>query len=367
MFVNIQNRLTPEGVGCELVGFAHTGIGDHPRIYSISQSKFISKMMSDTGRTALLKHQPPFSVEEINAVAETWEKKRPKIGNRIFWETKKDEDPRLVPAKIATIAAKKILEQSGLNAANLGLIVATSNTSRIFPTVAHHTKAGLADCGSSIEGRSKAECFNVSNACTGGSVVIKTVWNYIRNGNYKYALAIAAENAPILTKYDDYKGSNLFSIGAFASLWKESDRESLIYLYNEDLPYDGNLDLIYEDINGNFYQDGQRVHGWVARDALDHLMEALELAGIKGHHIDALLFHQASGTTMDVVKEKVFKRLPSLKKENFYQDTIGNTSCASTGILFSKLVEKGIIKKGQLVVVSTFGGGLGAGSYALIY
>lgn len=366
-FINIQNHLTAEKFGCELIGFAHAAVEDDPRFRIISQTEFIKEKMSDIGREDLFKHPPPFSEIEINAKAKEWEEKRPIIGNRIFWENKENEDPRMVPTIVGTIAARKVLELNNFHASNLHLIIGASNTCRIYGSIADHVKAGLANCSSSIAGRSRAHAFYVSEACTAGSVVINTIWNFIRSGSYQNGLGICAENAPILTHYDDHRGSNLFSVGASAGLIQRSSRESFIYFHNESLPYDGNVNLVYENRDGNFDQDGKRVHQWVTTEVLDILMESLELAGIKGHHIDHFISHQPSGKTVNFIEEELRKRLPTLKKESFHRDEIGNTSCASTGILISKLIGKKIIKKGQLVVVNTFGAGGSVGSYAFIY
>jgi 3-oxoacyl-[acyl-carrier-protein] synthase-3 len=91
---------------------------------------------------------------------------------------------------------------------------------------------------------------------------------------------------------------------------------------------------------------------------------SLKKAGLKPEDISVLITHQANMRIIDslrsylkVPKEKVFVNI----------EKYGNTSAASIAIAFHEACEKGFIKRGDIVGLAAFGGGLTWGSAIIKY
>jgi 3-oxoacyl-[acyl-carrier-protein] synthase-3 len=87
----------------------------------------------------------------------------------------------------------------------------------------------------------------------------------------------------------------------------------------------------------------------------DAVTEALAKAGVKKEEVACLIPHQANQRIIDAVAE----RLDFPKEKVFVNlQKYGNTSAASCAIGLCEAVAGGRVKKGDKVVLATFGAGL---------
>lgn len=110
--------------------------------------------------------------------------------------------------------------------------------------------------------------------------------------------------------------------------------------------------------------NGQEVFRFAVRALSDSVTIAAEKAGLSADDIDWIVPHQANSRIMDaavrrlqVDPEKVISRMRDL----------GNTSSASIPICLDELVRDGRLKRGQMVAVTGFGGGLTYGAAIFRY
>ncbi|PWB38787.1 MAG: hypothetical protein C3F02_01715 [Parcubacteria group bacterium] len=340
-------KFLPLGQSVGIIGYGHTEISDDPRFRVVTQDAFIRDMMSVDGRRSLFGSEPPWSTEDIEAAAEKWVAQT-KIRERIFFSGSVVE--------LAVIAARKCLAQAGVRPDQLDVIIGGTNTGPGYPSLADHIKLGLGQ-------PSRAMAYDVAEACSVGPLAVFDGWDWIRSSVCRRALVVCAEDATLLTGYDDWRGSNLFGAGAYAFLLGQTEREAFVFFDGQSLPFDGQIDKIVKTASG-FRQDGNAVHKFVGRVVVEALVGAVEAAGIKPSDIDHLVPHQPSGPTLDLLEAKLRKRWPEFRgRVHRHVETTGNTSGASTGQLISAGVKSGVIKQGELVVAFAFGAGLSFVAY----
>jgi len=87
--------------------------------------------------------------------------------------------------------------------------------------------------------------------------------------------------------------------------------------------------------------------------------EVLAEQGFSREDVSLFIPHQANARIIDVVGERL-----KLPPERVYKnvDRFGNTSAASIPIALDEAVQKGMVKTGDLVLLTAFGAGLVWGS-----
>lgn len=349
MFYKVQSGIP--GAKCKIDGFGHTAIADDPlRFKEVDQVTFIKYIMSAEGRYELFGGSDP-SEEDILAMARKWEAQT-SIQRRVFFSGTTQE--------LATIAAQKCLAQAKVEPRELDAIIGGTNTGPYYPSLADFTKLALGQ-------ESSAMAYDVTEACTTGTIAVFHAWDLIHSGVCKKVLVVLAERATILTAYDNWQGSNLFGDGAFAYLLSANEaEEAFIFFDFHSMPFDGLIDKITKTENG-FRQEGKAVHRFVGSSVVEALVAAVAKAGIDPKDIDHLVPHQPSGKTLDLLEEKLRRHWPGFRGKIHRQvEFTGNTSSASTGSIISAAVHSGLMKKGQVAVVTSFGAGLSIGNLALI-
>lgn len=336
---------------CKILAFGHAGIGDDPRLVSLTQADFIRNIMSSRGREELFGRSVDLHDPCIDEMAEKWVEAIG-IKERIFFIGGST-------SQLGTIAAHKCLDKAGISLKDIDAVVGATNTGPEYPSLADEVIFHLG------EECCNARAYDVQEACTAGAVAIDAAHSMITSGKHKVVLVVCSERASVLAPYDDCYNSNLFGDAAFAVLLVASKEESFVFFDFYCEPFDGNIDRIRKTETG-FNQDGKKVHIFVQKRVMSLLVEGVAKAGILPASIDHLVAHQPSSRTLDGLLRKLQVAWPDFDVNNFHISlgTMGNTSSASTGWIISSEIEKGNIKSGQLVVVSTFGAGLSVGNFA---
>ncbi len=267
-------------------------------------------------------------------------------------------------AYLATEASKRALEQAGLDAKQLDLIiVATVTPEVVFPATACFVQKDI--------GAEKAWVFDLNAACCGFIYSLATAQQFLETGRYKNALVIGAETLTKITNWQDRSSCILFGDGAGAVVLQRSDdakRRGIIY---STMSSDG---TIWETLNCKAYGsrypaskepehpddiymhiDGRQVYQLAVRRIVETVNESLEHCGMTIDDVDMLIPHQMNARII----ESASKRL-NLPEEKIYvniQD-YGNTSAASIPIALDEAIRRGKIKQGDIIVFVSFGAGL---------
>jgi 3-oxoacyl-[acyl-carrier-protein] synthase-3 len=196
--------------------------------------------------------------------------------------------------------------------------------------------------------------FDLNAACAGfvyATVVAHSILDQIKLP----VLVIGADVLSQITDYSDRSTAILFGDAAGAILLEPS-AETSDCLLSWDLGVDGALeDLLYCDRGGFLKMSGQEVFKIAVRVCVSSAKSALEKAGITANDIAYFVPHQANKRIIDAVIDRL-----GIDKErtNYILKTTGNTSSASIGLGIADAADRGILKDGDLILLSGFGAGM---------
>ena len=259
---------------------------------------------------------------------------------------------------MAVEAAKRALEQAGMNAAELDIIlVATSSPDHCFPACACEVQAEL--------GAANAVAYDLSAACSGFIFALNTVQAFIKAGIYQTALVIGVDSLSKLTDWADRGTCVLFGDAAGAAVVR-AEETGLIHMMMGSDGTKGSVLSCVARTSGNFlngktpklgymYMNGQEVFKFAVKKVPECTMQVLEESGNTVDDVKYFVLHQANYR----IVESVAKRLKQpLEKFPMNMDRYGNTSGASIPLLLDELNREGKLKHGDKIVLAGFGAGL---------
>jgi len=255
-------------------------------------------------------------------------------------------------------AAKRALEMAGIDASELGLIVvATTSATHAFPSAACQIQDMLGVKG--------APAFDIAAACAGFTYALSVADQYVKSGAVKYALVIGADTLARTCDPTDRGTIIIFGDGAGAVVLGASEEQGIISTH---LHADGsygklltlpNADRVNPDNSIYLTMAGNEVFK-VAVTELAHIVdETLAANNMDRSELDWLVPHQAN---LRIISATAKKLGMSMDNVVVTLDRHGNTSAASVPCAFDEAVRDGRIKRGQLVLLEAFGGGLTWGS-----
>ncbi|MGN0557031.1 MAG: 3-oxoacyl-[acyl-carrier-protein] synthase III C-terminal domain-containing protein, partial [Acutalibacteraceae bacterium] len=114
-----------------------------------------------------------------------------------------------------------------------------------------------------------------------------------------------------------------------------------------------------EQVNPYIHMAGQETFKFAVNSICTDIPNLLSRNGIEKEQVDHVVLHQANKRIIDFAVSRL-----KMDSEKFYVniEKYGNTSSASIPIALDELNRSGKIKKGDLIVMSAFGGGLASAS-----
>jgi len=266
-------------------------------------------------------------------------------------------------ATLATEAARLALENAGISASEVDLIVlATATPDQTFPSSATKVQAalGIDDC----------VAFDVHAVCTGFLYAVTVADSMLRAGTGRTALVIGAETFSRLLDWEDRTTCVLFGDGAGALVLRAEDGDRGILATK--LHADGrHNDLLFVDGGpsstgtvGKLRMKGREVFRHAVVNLAEVMNEVLDKAGLTSGDVDWVVPHQANARILDATAKKL--SLPS-GKVVVTVDKHANTSAASVPLALDTAVKDGRIKRGDIVVLEAMGGGFTWGAAVLRY
>ena len=266
---------------------------------------------------------------------------------------------------LATVAARNALEAGGIDAADLDcIIIGTSTADMILPSTACMVQKNI--------GAINAFAFDMNAVCSSFVYAVETADNFIRSGKYKKVLVIGADTYSKILDFDDKTTCPLFGDGAGAMILGATEErtgilESRIKSDGKgweliQVPSSGSRKPITPDTiaakEHTFKMAGKSVFVF-ATDVIPKIIEDVtSRAGVRVDQLDYIIPHQANVRIIDFISKKT-----GIGKEKFLLnlDRFGNTAAASVGLALDENIRNGVIKKGDLVLMMGFGGGLSWG------
>lgn len=264
---------------------------------------------------------------------------------------------------MATKASEKALEQAGIAAEDIELIIlATITPDTLTPSTACYVQANL--------GAHSAVAFDISAACSGFLYAMKLAKRLISDGAYKNALIIGAEKLSAFINWEDRNTCVLFGDGAGAAILRKSEEGEGSILASEtgsDGRHTALLDIkgggsacpiTMGNANDNLAtlaMQGREVFKLAVTAMRQASEKVIERAGLKPEDITLVVPHQANLRIIDAIADRL--TIPNEKVfVNLHK--YGNTSAAAIAIALDEAHREGKFKRGDNIIMVAFGAGL---------
>ena len=266
-------------------------------------------------------------------------------------------------ATLAIEAGRRAMADAGVSPEEIELVIlATATVEQPIPSTAAIIQPAL--------GVKNATCFDISAACSGFLYGLHVARQFMVTGEVKTAMVIGAETLSRYTDYTDRATCILFGDGAGAVVLKPAPAGEGIL--RSALHTDGTYaDFIQMPGGGSKYPPNVKEHidarlpfikmrgnetfKVAVRAIADVCQEVLVAADVRVEQVDLFIPHQANlriisavGERLGIAPEKVYLNL----------ERVGNTSSASIPLAMQEAIARGVLKRGDLVLMGAFGGGL---------
>ncbi len=268
-------------------------------------------------------------------------------------------------SSMAEQATLRALQAANLAATDIELIiVGTVTPDQVFPSTACllQQRMGIGNC----------IAFDINAVCSGFVYALSVADQFIRSGMVKTALVVGSETLTRMLDWQDRATCVLFGDGAGAVILGASDEPGI---YSTHLYADGNYkDLLFvpslmtsqrKPEQQPFLQMEGRELFKIAVTELGNLVdETLAKNNLTQSAIDWLIPHQANKRIIMAAAKKL--GLPEERVIITVADQ-ANTSAASVPLALDTGIRDGRIKRGDLLLLEAFGGGLTWGSALIRY
>jgi len=264
---------------------------------------------------------------------------------------------------LSTEAARRAMQMAGVGPSDIDFIaVGTTTPDYVFPNVGTLVQHNL--------GIHDTPAFSVETACSGFVYALSIADKFVRLGESKCALVIGAECLTRVVDWTDRTTCVLFGDGAGAVILEPAAEPGIVTTllsadgqYRDLLYYPYGVSCGWEKLRAGapafITMKGNEVFK-VAVNTLSKLVDqTLAKGGVGKADIDWLLPHQAN---LRIIKAAARKLEMPMERVVVTVTDQGNTSAASIPLALDTAVRDGRIKRGQLLLLETFGGGFTWGS-----
>lgn len=264
-------------------------------------------------------------------------------------------------------AAKKLLNKKNIDPQDIDLIILATVTPDLqFPSSANLIAHEI--------GASRAWGFDLNAACSSFLYALQTASKFIETGTHKIILVIGADKMSSIIDYTDRSTCVLFGDGAGCVLLEPDSSGNGIL--DADLHSDGSgAPLLYQKAGGSLHpasaetvrnkehfvrMDGKGVFKMAVARFSQTTQTILNRNHLKPEDIAFFVPHQANKRIIDAALEKTGL---SESQTMINIQRYGNTTSATLPICLSEW--EGKLKKGDNIILATFGAGFTWGSIYL--
>jgi 3-oxoacyl-[acyl-carrier-protein] synthase-3 len=263
---------------------------------------------------------------------------------------------------LAIAAGRKALRDAEVTAAQVALIlVATVTPDECCPPVSCRVQTGI--------GASRAAGFDIAAACSGFMNALMTGHRLVASGAFANCLVIGADVMSSITDYEQRDTCVLFGDAAGAVFLGEPRDGGAILDHVVGIDGSG-ADTIIVPAGGSrrpasaetvaarehFLQmNGKEVFKFAAQKMPEIVEELLARNGLGIDDLTLLVPHQANLRILEAGSKRL--GLP-LERVMINVDRYGNTASGSIPLALDEAARSGRIRRGDLVCLASFGGGL---------
>lgn len=269
---------------------------------------------------------------------------------------------------LAAEAAREALKRAQLKPTDIDMI--------IFGTITpnRHMPSAACDLGYML-GTGDAAAFDLAAACSGFIYSVSIADQFIRCGTKKNVLCIGAEVLSSYVNWNDRTTCVIFGDGAGAAVVSATQDDTGSLVVSHHIYSDGSKgDLLcipgggsrlspsnkqFKTEDATIQMQGRELYKHAVNSMIYAAEVALKENNLTINDIDLFIPHQANSRIIETVAEKM--NVP-LNKVMINVADYGNTSAGTIPIALHEAILQGRCKKGDLVLMNSFGGGLTYGS-----
>jgi 3-oxoacyl-[acyl-carrier-protein] synthase-3 len=265
-------------------------------------------------------------------------------------------------SELAANSAKAAMENAGIKPEEIDLIIcATVTPDMFFPSTACFVQTKI--------GALNAACFDISAACSGFLFGVETARQFIATGTYETVLVIGADKLSSIVDWTDRNTCVLFGDGAGAAILRH--RHGSRGILATRMGSNGGLAEILHIPGGGsacpvtaenadqkpatIRMNGRETYKHAVTAMVEASRQALEEAAVTADQIACFIPHQANLRIIEAIAGRL-----DVPMERFHinLDRYGNTSAAAVAIALDEAAREGRFKRGELIHLVVFGGGL---------
>ncbi len=317
-----------------------------------------------TGRYLPPKVLTNFDLEKMVDTSDEWITTRTGIKERRILD-----DPNLATSDMVVFATREALKKAGLKPEDIDcIIVATVTPDTMYPATA---------CW--VQKKFNIKCFpafDIEAACSGFVYGLIIAQGLLKTGACKRVLLAGAETMSRAVNWEDRNTCVLFGDGAGVAILENSDDDSDILAW--DWGADGTVgDLLIQPAGGSklpashetvdkklhsVVMQGREVFKHAVRWMAESAERCIKKAGLTADDIDLYVPHQAN---IRIIEATLKRTGIPWEKTVVTIDKYANVPAATIPIALDVAVEQGRLKRGDIVLLNTFGGGFSWGSVIL--
>lgn len=254
--------------------------------------------------------------------------------------------------EMAKNAVEKLIQKTQINRQEIGLIVvATTSTNKLMPGISNYIQKEL-----EIE---KCICLDILAGCSGFINATDIAQMYIKSGKVEKAIVVGTDILSQYTDEEDIGTAIILSDGAGATLYQKS-KEDEYYSNIEAIPDE--KDILTCKTDRKIFMEGLSIYKYAVTETVKNLQGLLEQSGEKLENIKYVIPHQSNLKIISAIANRL-----NVDVSKMYTNiqNVGNTFCASIPIALEEIEEKGLLQKGDKIILLGYGGGLNTGSILL--
>src|SRR3989339_2006578 len=294
-------------------------------------------------------------LEKMVDTNDEWIRTRTGISERRILEQGATSD--LAVAAIESMLAHRKIEATEIDI----IIVSTVTPDMFFPATACVVQDKI--------GASKAWGFDLSAACSGFLYALVAGAQFIESGTANKVVVVGADKMSSITDYSDRNTCILFGDAGGAVLLEPPDDLSSgildhrLYCDGSGGSYlhmkgGGSLNPpTHETVDKRMhyiFQDGKAVFKVAVKGMADVSAEIMERNNLKSEDVSWLVPHQANLRIVDATADRMGL---DRSKVMINIDKYGNTTAATIPLCLSEWWEAGKLRRGQKIVLASFGAG----------
>jgi len=277
--------------------------------------------------------------------------------------------PNEVTSDLAVKAARRAIQKAGITPEEIDLIiVATITPDMPFPSTACFIQEKLKAF--------KAFCFDIQAACAGFIYGLEIARQFVANGTANTALVIGCEKLSSITDWQDRSTCVLFGDGAGAAILQ--GRPGSRGIFSTSLSADGRLTHLLnmpgggslhpasqQTLNDRMHylkMAGKEVFKYAVNTMVDAANTVLKKASLTIDDVDLIFPHQANIRIVQAIGDRLGA---PLEKYYINLERYGNMSAASIPVALDEALQKGVVKRSDVILLVAFGGGFAWGATLL--